>query len=154
MALEKLEMGVRLLEDIEAIKKLQAAFCYANDDDDWQGVADLFVKDGVAEFGPFGHHEGKEEIGKFFRELPPSMPFRFHTLHNPIIEVKGGKATGEWTFETSATHGSTNRALWIAGKYEVDYVKVDGEWKFKTFAGKFHYSTPYDEGWVKTKMHE
>lgn len=155
MILEELEAKVRVLEDIEAIKKLQVAFCYANDSFNWQGVVELFTDEAVAEFGPFGHYEGKAEITKFYRDmLPPSMSFMQHMCHNPIIEVKGEKATGEWYFEASVTQAPTPKAMWIAGKYEGEYVKVGGEWKFKTLAVKFYFNTPYEDGWVKTKMAE
>lgn len=152
MTLEELEERVRHLEDIEAIEKLQTKLIYANDDGDWQGLADLFVEDGVGEFGPFGHIEGKDELGKFFKGIPASLPFRFHTLANPIIKIEGEKATGRWAFRASVTQAPANRACWIAGEYISDYVKVKGEWKFKKVTNKFHYITPYDEGWVKTKM--
>jgi len=155
MTLEELEARVKLLEDIEAIKKLQAAFCYANDSFDWQGVVNLFMDDGVAEYGPFGHYEGKEEITKFCRDmLPKSMSFLEHMCHNPIIEVKGETATGEFYFETPASQISPKKAFWIAGKYQGNYVKVNGEWKFKKLTAIIYYNTPYEDGWVKTRMSE
>ena len=148
---KELEATVQLLADVEAIKTLQAKFCFANDDDDWRATAEMFVEDGIAEFNRFGHYVGKAEIGKFFRDLPAGMPFRFHTLHLPVINVKGDTATGRFYFQTSVTN-SDNRAISIAGEYLGDFVKVKGEWKFKRCESKFHYITPYEDGWVKTKM--
>lgn len=76
-----------------------------------------------------------------------------HMCHNPVIEVNGDKAKGEWYFDGPITHAPTNRALWMAGKYEDEYVKVQGEWKFNKLICKIYYRTPYDEGWVKTRMY-
>jgi len=153
MTLEELEARIGLLEDTEAIKKLQATFCYANDSFDWQRTVDLFTADAVAEYGPFGNYKGKEEITKFCRDmLPKSISFLEHMLHNSIIEVKGNTATGVWYFETPVTQAPTPRAMWIAGKYNAEYVKIDGQWKFKKLAVEFYYITPYEDGWVKTKM--
>jgi len=152
MTLQELEEKIQNLLDIIAIEQLQTKLIYANDDGDWQGLAELFVEDGVGEFGPFGHIEGKEELGKFFKGIPDSLPFRFHTLANPLIKIDGEKATGRWAFRASVTQAPANRACWIAGEYISDYVKVNGKWKFKKVANRFHYITPYDEGWVKTKM--
>ena len=148
---KELKATVQLLADVEAIKKLQAQFCFANDDDDWKGTAELFAEDGVADFGSFGYCEGKAEIAKLFKDLPTGMPFRFHTLHLPVINVNGNNATGRFYFQTSATN-SDNRAISIAGECLSDYIKVNGEWKFKKCAAKFHYVTPYEDGWVKTKF--
>ena len=147
----KLETTVQLLADIEAIKELQAKFCFANDDNDWEATAELFADDGVAEFGSFGHYEGKTEIGKFFKDLPVGMPFRYHTLHLPVIDVNGNTASGRFYFQTSATD-SNNKAISIAGEYLSEYIRVNGEWKFKRCESKFHYITPYEDGWAKTKM--
>lgn len=155
MTLEELEVRVKLLEDIEAIKKLQAAFCYAVDSFDWQRVVNLFTDDAVAEYGTFGHYEGKEQITQFYRDmLPKSMSFLEHMCHNFTIEVKGEKATGEFYFETPATQISPKRAFWIAGKYEGNYVNVNGEWKIKKLTSATYYNTPYENGWVKTRMPE
>ena len=52
---KKLEATVQLLADIEAIKDLQAKFCFANDDNDWEATKELFIEGSVAEFGRFGH---------------------------------------------------------------------------------------------------
>lgn len=155
MALDKLEARIRVLEDIEAIKKLKATYAYLVDTRNWQEFMALFTDDAVSDFGPLGCYEGKAEITRFTRDIIlKSYSFMTHMFHNPIIEVKGEKATGEWYFEVPATHTEKNRALWLAGKYEEEYVKVDGEWKFKKVVGRIYYITPYDEGWVKTKMYE
>ena len=152
---EELEARIRRLEDIEAIKKLKATFAYLIDTGDWQGAANLFTEDAILDSGALGHCEGKAEIAKFLRDnLPQIFSFTVHMYHNPVIEVKGGKATGEWYYKVPATHASTNRALWVVGKYEDEYVKVGGEWKFKTWVSKTCFATPYDEGWVKTKAYQ
>jgi len=152
MNLEELESRLRKLEDIEAIRNVHAALVYGHDAGNWQLVADLFVNDGIAEFGPFGHYEGKEAIGKHFKGARETMPFRLHLLHNPVIKVDGDKATGKWSFQAYATQASTNRAIEIAGEYNCEYVRTNDGWKFKVCACRFHYITPYDEGWVKTNL--
>lgn len=155
MTSEELEARITILEDIEAIKKHQHMFVYMIDDRDWQGVVNLFTEDAVLDLGPFGRYEGKAEITKFYNEIfPATYSFMAHMLHNPIIDVKGDKATGEWHSEMSGTYAPTDRAVWVAGKCKIEYVKAIGEWKFKTIKVTIYYNTPYDEGWVKTKMYE
>lgn len=153
MSLEELEARIEILEDIEAIKKLQATFCYVNDSFDWQRTVNLFADDAVAEYGPFGHYQGKEEIAQFCRDkLPKGISFLQHMLHNPVIEVRGNTATSVWYFETPVTQAPKPKAMWIAGKYNAEYAKINSEWKFKRLAVEFYYITPYEDGWVKTKM--
>ena len=54
----------------------------------------------TADFGSIGHYEGKIELTKFFRDaILSSFPFFTHMFHNPIVEVKGEKAAGQWYFE-------------------------------------------------------
>jgi len=156
MAAQDLEARIKVLEDIEAIRKLKAKYCFFIDAWNTEELMKLFTEDAKILMVSFGDRIGKAAIARFFKEVfPKQQPFTMHMgTHNPLIEVKGEKATGEWYFEVPATYGPTNRAIWIAGKYEDEYVKEGGEWKIKTVAIKFKYVTPYDEGWVKTKMYE
>jgi hypothetical protein len=39
--------------------------------------------------------------------------------------------------------------MWQQGKYFIDFVKEDGEWKWKDFRWYVNFRTPYDLGWVK-----
>ena len=153
MPAQDLEARVQILEDIEAIKKLHAKYCYLVDTGGWQEVVKLFVKDATIDFGTVGSGKNMAEITKFYKEtFPRLLPFSLHMNHNPAIEVKGEKATGEWCLHVAATHGETNRALWTAGRYQNEYVKESGEWKIKTLSVKRIFATPYDEGWVKTRL--
>jgi SnoaL-like protein len=42
-----------------------------------------------------------------------------------------------------------NRAVWLAARYEDDYVKINGEWKFKHLRAIGRMSAPYETGWAK-----
>ena len=153
-ALESLEARVKRLEEVEAVNALGIAYVGSIDSGDWQAVSDMFTEDAVAEFGLFGHVEGKEKITEFFRDIvPPNLPYKIHKLHNPIVEISGDTAKAQWHYEVAATSAPSNRAIWIGGRYTVECVKVQGEWKFKDFEAKDFYVTPYDEGWVKNSQY-
>jgi len=150
LTLEELEARVLRLEDIEEIKKLMAAFCYADDAIDVPEIIKLFAEDAIADFHPFGHYEGKTEIAKFFGEdLPSAFSFMVHMVHNPVINVNGNHATGQWYYELPATNSATNEAIWISGIFKHEFIKVSGAWKFKRFTSHNYYITPYDKGWVQ-----
>ena len=96
MNLEDLERRLRVLEDIEAIKKLKARYCaYCDNNYDADGIAALFTEDAVWDGGNFGRYEGREAIRTFFRGAPRIFPFAIHQVMNPIIEVEGEQAKGQ-----------------------------------------------------------
>jgi len=148
-----LEARIRILEDCEAIKKLKSRYLYYIDDRDWDGVLDCFVEDARVDYGPWGKYEGKKEIEKFFKEiLPPLYSLDHHVTHDPIIEIDGDKAKGRWNLDVAAVMTEGNKAIWVSGRYDDEFVKEKGKWKYKSIAVKFHYVTPYEEGWAKTRM--
>jgi len=157
MDLKDLEARIRTLEDIESIKKLKATYCYLCD----AGLTDKrnrdelishFTKDAKVDFGlgPDSRFEGTAGLETFFGTfVPMGVSFCMHMVHNPIIEVKGDKATGRWYYEAPTTDTSTGKAQWMAGTYEEGYVREHGEWKFASIKTKWKYISPYDEGWAK-----
>lgn len=153
MDLEALERRVRILEDIEAIKKLKAQYAYYCDDNyNADGIASLFVEDGIWDGGDFGRYEGREEIRKFFREAPKMISFAIHYILNSIIKVDGDSARGTWYLFQASTFTEGNQAVWGAGQYNEEYVKINGEWKFKKLVVTSLFWTPFDQGWVKKRF--
>ena len=149
MTLENIERRLQVLEDVEAIKKLKARYLYYNDDSyNADGIASLFVEDGVRDHGPIGRLEGREAIRAYFAEVSKAVPMSLHFAFNPIITVNGDKAHGSWYSFLAATLRDENgdRAMWRAGRYEDDCVRVNGEWKFKEMRLLENFYTPFDQG--------
>ena len=104
-------------------------------------------------FGAASIFEGKDGLKIFFGEVVPgNVSFCMHMVHNPIIEVRGDRATGTWYFEVPATNAATQGAEWMAGTYEEEYVRQSGRWKFASIRTKWKYIAPYDEGWTKNRV--
>jgi SnoaL-like domain len=150
---------IRVLEDIESIKKLKALYCYladegiAGDVGRYDELVSHFTDDGWVDFEGFGIHKGKEALGKFFKELVHSLwSYAAHMVMNPIIEVDGDNANGKWFAHVACTTRESNRAVWVQGIYDEEYVKVVGEWKWKYIKFTPDFFTPFDEGWVKTRI--
>ena len=97
------------LTAIENIKKLKAIYCgYCDNNYDPEGLASLFVEDGIWDGGPeFGRHVGKQAIKKFFDGASGSIVFAAHLVMNPIINVAGDKAVNN----PLRTH---HKAVWHA----------------------------------------
>ena len=153
MSLEELERRVKLLEDIEEIKRLKRRYCAACDDGyDADAIAALFTEDAVWDGGMRGKNEGREEIRRFFQKAPERLPFAIHMVLNPIIEVDGDTAKGTWYLFQPCTWADGNRAIWGSARYDEEYVRVDGRWMFQRLKLTSHFWTPFDQGWVKTQF--
>lgn len=157
---KSLEERIQILEDIESIKRLKACYCswadagIAGDASGMDAIMDHFTDDEPwADFGPFGLHEGKEAVGAFFREAVVStLSYSAHMVCNPVIDVEGSRARGRWYVDVPCTLRGAERPLWLQAKYEEEYVKEEGKWKWKSITTRFDFITPIDEGWVKTPM--
>lgn len=159
MTLEELAARVRVLEDVEAIRKLKATYCYLCD----AGLGDAAVRDELlghfaddarVDFGlgAASTFEGRAGLEVFFGTVvPSSVSFCVHMVHNPIIEVHGDRATGRWYYEAPTTDAATGRAQWMMGTYDEEYVRDGGRWKFAVIRTRWKYITPFDEGWARNR---
>ena len=155
MSLEELEARIRVLEDIEEVKRLMASYIYLVDDSQWDDIAAFFADNARAEYGMLGSYDGKEAIGTFFKEVvSQAWSWAVHQLLSPLVIVEGERAKGRWYIFCAATIPSPegDRAMWIQGAYDNEFIKVDGRWKFSQLRLVFNFFTPYEEGWVKSGM--
>ena len=144
----ELEKAIGLWQDTEAIKKLRATYCYLCDDQKWEEVLHLFTEKARLDFGGV-KYEGQEGLKAFFLQLlPAQLSFSMHMVHNPILEVQGDKATGKWYFEAPTSFKPDNKAFWLAGIYEEEYLREKGEWKIDSLKAIFFYTAPYEQGWT------
>jgi SnoaL-like domain len=149
MSTAGLEERITVLEDIEAIKRLKARYCDVCDTGyDPDRIAALFTEDGTWEGGEFGTATGQASLRKMFEGLHKAVSFAQHNAMNPIIEVTGDRAKGAWYLFCPYTSRANNRAGWIAGRYDDDYVKVNGEWKYQHLRAIIRMHARYEEGWA------
>ncbi len=150
METSELQKRITVLEDIEAIKKLKARYCAVCDDDhNPDKITTLFAEDGIWEgMDGIGKHHGHAAIRKLFEGFKERISFSQHNVMNPIIEVDGDKAKATWYFLGPFTFRKGNRAMWLAARYEDDYVKLNGEWKFKHLRAIGRMTAPYEKGWA------
>jgi len=146
-----LEKRLRTIEDIEEISKLKARYCNCVDGGwdrpthDYDAVTELFTEDGVWDAGEKLRGEGREGIREFFKNAR-SISFAFHRITNPIIEIDGDTATGNWHVMVALTHPD-GRAVWIAGIYNDQFVRTGDGWKFRRLTFTQAFQTPYERSW-------
>ena len=151
MDLEKLEQRISRLEDTEAIKQLKARYCEICDDNhNPDRIVTIFAEDGIWEGRGIGRAQGHAEIRKLFEGFQEMMSFSQHMVMNSVIEVDGDTARGTWYFFGPFTFIEGNQARWQAARYQEEYVKVDGQWKFQHLKVKGPgFSADYETGWKK-----
>ncbi len=131
-------LRLRELEDVEAIRRLKAAYGAACDDDhDGDAVCALFVPDGVWATTMNQRCEGHAAIREHFGRIRASkrMIHSSHMFTNPVIDVRGDTATGTWSFIMMFTAPDQARFR-IVGFYDEEYVRVDGRWMFRSLLSR------------------
>ena len=148
-----LEKMVQRLTDIEDIKQLKARYAAACDDDyNVEKLSPLFTEDAVWDGGILGYADGHAAICEFFANSANLVPFAVHQISNPLIEIDGDKATGEWyLWQPMVFQGE---ALWLSAVYNDEYVRQDGAWRYQNLKLNIRMLTPYEEGPAKTRIIE
>ena len=153
--IKELEEKVRILQDIEDIKRLQKAYGFYLEHFMRDEIIDLFADRNDLVLN--GAEGGKEDLRKFFQNLADSSqnPEFLHQAMqlSGIVDVSpdGETAEGRWYAlgAVALTMGGGVRPLSLNGIYTVEYVKEKGKWKINKM--KFHQvilASP-TEGWVK-----
>jgi hypothetical protein len=150
---ETIEEKINRLVDIEDIKQLKARYAAACDDDyNPDKLAPLFTENAIWDGSILGYAEGREAIHGFFSASSTLVPFAVHQISNPLIEIDGDSATGQWYLWQPMVF--QDAALWLSATYADTYVRVDGQWLFAHLKLNIRMLTPYDDGPAKTRIIE
>ena len=152
--LAHLSHEVQLLEDQNAIEKLQRIYGYYLDKGLWSQAADLFAEDGEFELAGRGAYVGKAHVLAYLRAIGPEGPVAGRLYDNmqlqPIVHVNadGTTARARWhVFAQIAQAGQYHE--WGVGVYENEYVKRDGVWQIRRLHFYPTLYTPYESGWAQ-----
>lgn len=140
-----MEQRVRALEDRFAINELVALYCQHLDDCDMPALTELFIED--ASFGSVTGSPvtGREKLLGFIRDRASMEDWSFHYPHTVVIDlVSGTEARGVVT-QHAEMGVDGGRCIRSAMRYNDEYVKVDGSWKFKGRLVSFWYCMDLNE---------
>lgn len=112
---------------VEEIKQLMAKYCHGIDKHNEELFMSIWSDD--AEYIlPRGAGKGTEGVLALVRKVWTQVTKCHHHITNPIIEVNGDRASAVTdVFYFRLTADGVNCLL--SGGYNLDFVKVDGEWK-------------------------
>lgn len=116
-------------DDIVAIQQLTAAYCHHMDDGNGEGVASLFVDDGVLEIVGLVRSAGRDEIIANSSVFPQVMPGGRHIVQNVLVEGDGDTATVR-AYLSNVVAGDTPTAV-QTGRYHDEVVRTDQGWRFR-----------------------
>jgi ketosteroid isomerase-like protein len=145
--IKELEAKVQELNDKEAIRNLR--FCYHEciNERKLDQIPHLFTEDGDLDFGYLGKAKGRAELAKFFQDIPQLLSFVKQFIHNHMVEVKGENGTGLSYLEAKSV--SKGEPFLVAARYDDEYVKQNGQWKFKKMHLTPYFTVPLREGWAQ-----
>lgn len=155
---EDLSTRIAKLEAVEEIKNLKSRYAQACDDGyNPETMRTIFAKDAVWDGGDaFGRYEGQDAICQFFADVSSSISWALHYMMGPEIVVADDakSATGTWYIWMPFTAETENgpRAAWVGGIYNDEY-RLDPEgWRIVNLDLDLQIMSPYEDGWVKTRM--
>jgi hypothetical protein len=149
-----IEERLARLEAVQEIMRLKAIYCrYADADYDAEGIASLFVQDGIWDGGEeFGRHVCRNAIKAFIDRTRGQIRFAAHLVMNPLIEVQDdAHATGKWRLfmPCTAAMETGREARWLLCDYAETYLRLDGRWLFSTIDMKVNFYAPHLTGWAE-----
>ena len=142
-----LEDAVQNLGDQEAIRALRYRYHECINDGTHADIPDLFTEDGVLDFGYLGKANGRAELTKFFGGVSQLLSFVKQFIHNHVIQVHGDQGTGLSYLEAKPVF--KGESYLVAARYDDEYVKQNGQWKFKSMRLTPYFTVPLREGWAQ-----
>ncbi len=155
--IEELAARLQRLEEREAIIEHGQGFAAAADPNmDIDAFVNLYAEDGVMEIVNWDRYEGREEIAAFLAINP--FQWMFHCLIPLKIDIADDcqSARTRWyLWEAALVHNSKTGKqdpVWVAGAYDNELVKVNGEWKYALTRLTQQIVTSYEQGWGESRI--
>ena len=161
--LNDLMLQAERLEAVQACRNLMGRYSYLHSAFRNKEFMELWSKrDDVSQTMPFGKFVGYEGVYQSYvgvhgdRNTPEDYEairglMMIHEMSTDVIEVAAdGKTTSGICIspgsETAPDAGKVKGA-WCWGKYEVEFIKEDGQWKFWHMTLFPLFLTPYNRSW-------
>ena len=134
-----LEARLQALEDHKAILELKGRYCncvdggWGHHSNDGAAVAALFVEQGVWDLSPHGPRaEGRAQIEAAVNGFG-TLPFIIHNVMNPIVNVEGDVAVGQWHAIFCMNTADNPAAYTLSfAIYDERYVRTGEGWRFQS----------------------
>ena len=116
--------------DRSAIAEIMARYCHCIDLKRWDELQTLFADDCKLDFGKLlGVFEGRDGVKRFSDTLAGLGLFMRHFTTNVVIRGERDRARAD-SYVLAITGPTSSRAQ-TTGRYEDEFVKEAGEWRFR-----------------------
>ena len=121
---------IQKLFDIEEVRELRSKYGWCYDQNDLDGLVDLFTDDAVCIFGPYGEWNGKDAIrAGYTGTLSEHGGATMHAVTNAVITVDGDTAHGEYYLVDFMFGAAKENPLKILAFYREDYRREAAGWR-------------------------
>jgi hypothetical protein len=156
--LAALEAKVRELTDREELRDLRYRYHEYVNEGKFAEIPGLFTENGELDFAHMGSAKGREKVAGFFAGLDrssektsgqpaPGISFVKQFIHNHVIKFHGDHAHGFSYLEAKPVYNG--EAFLVAARYDDEYVKENGAWKFSKMTLTPYFMVPLKEGWAQ-----
>lgn len=141
--MSSVEERLARLEDLEAIRALDAEYCRLLDDNDWPALVRLFTDDG--EFVGLNTARGHADLRSFFGGLAgKGLTAYWHHVTNLEIQLAGDTAEARsFLWQPCVLDGVAHLA---AGRYNDTLVRTGDGWRYVRKQVSFEYFVPMTDG--------
>ena len=88
---------------------------------------------------------GRENIREFFKNFPVQLARQF--VHHHVVEVDGDRGRGHCDLDGRPVRNG--ESLFVVGRFDDDYRRIDGTWYFQSVRLTVHYMVPPGAGWAE-----
>jgi len=144
MDVSELASRLRVMEDREAIRELDARYCRYLDEGQWDRLGGCFTEDGV--FDGLSRIEGRTAVRDFFAGLAVGgLTALWHHVSNHEIDIEGDTATvRSLLWQPCVVNGVAQVS---AGRYRDRLVRTGQGWLIQEKQVRFLYWGPLADGW-------
>lgn len=145
--IQVLENRVAELEARSAIQDLRFRYHVAVNEKDLASIEPLFSQDAEVHFEGIGNARGAREIDALYREVVGQSPFLKQFIHNHLITlVDRDTATGLSYLDARTVRDG--ESILVAARFDDEYVREHGAWKFRSLRLELFFAVPIAEGWA------
>ena len=145
--LQALEAKVQELEDRTQIQELRFRYHLAVNEKKPEMIQDLFAENGEIDFAHLGKADGKTQVNAFYQQaLSDLVPFVKQFIHNHIITLTGDTGTGLSYLEAKPIFNG--ESFLVAARFDDEYIRESGNWKFRKMTLVPYFMVPLKEGWA------
>ncbi len=155
-----LEERIRVMNDEDQVRNLQAAYNYYVDRRMWDDVADLFASVSVLEVGGIGIYDGPKGVRRAMERMGPAGLTRGqlndHLVFDDVAAVLPDRAEAHMRgFELGLVgDANTGAEHWEVNVFDNRFVKEGGIWKVREMRIFPLLRSEYHAGWGKSRLRE